>query len=133
MRTILPGIAAFLFSLNCHAELITEPGSFSVSGSDVRVEVSAVGTKQLSVVACYPDRSEGGFSAIEVVERAWIVYFESPNRLWIYDGDDEIHLSERTDQPRGFKGTSSSKVPTLWERLPEELKQRLVPVVTAGR
>ena len=65
----------------------------------------------------------GKDSSLAVVPGRWAAQFKPPYELWIFDGTDKLQLYERTTEPKGFKSSSSSIVPSLQERAPDEIKK----------
>jgi hypothetical protein len=113
-----------LLHAQVNAQFISNSGTSIVSDNKTQVEVKFIdgNKKRLSIVVIYPNNFKGGFTELKVVEGKWKAFFEAPNKLWVYDGNKTVHLSKFLQNPKGFKNVSSTKVPSLLEQVPKELK-----------
>jgi hypothetical protein len=110
-------------------ELIRDFGSYSFKDEDREVVVSLQpkGDSGLAVKVTAPTKwgsgsiGTGKDSPIAIAAQRWAAEFRPPHELWIYDGQSELHLYERT--AKGFKASSSGVVPSLWQRAPDALRQ----------
>ena len=102
---------------------------FKSEGFDVTIDLSEVAADGLAPKITFrQDGREGSTgigkgSSLTVVPGRWAAQFNPPYELWIFDGRDKLQLYEQTVEPKGFKSSSSSIVPSLKERAPEEIKK----------
>lgn len=123
MKTKTSLILTYLLLLtHSYAELISTTGTTLISDTKIQIVAEPKDNEVLSFTVEYPDKSRGGLSNVKVVKGKWRAAFEEPNKLWVYDGDKTVHLSERTHNPSGYKASSSTIVPDLLTKVPKELK-----------
>ena len=102
---------------------------FKAESFDVTVDLKEAASDALAPKITFGENGKeastgiGKDNSLAVVTGRWAAQFYPPYELWIFDGTDKLQLYERTVDPKGFKSSSSSVVPSLQERAPAEIRQ----------
>ena len=103
--------------------LIAAPGTFACFGNQLVVNVVHE-TGRLNYRIANSRASAGPAHAAIEETSAWVIFPESPQRVWVYDGARDVTLIEIYSDG-GSKFTSSQIVPDLLPRAPAEFLDRL--------
>ncbi len=128
MHHLISIIAVFLSAQVVQAELITSAGTHSFRNGEVVVGVSGAKPDEMNFTMTFDlpsfkgQTGTGKTSPIKVIPTGWAAQFVAPNELWIFDGFGKVTLYEHTIDPRGFKASDSTAVPSLLQKAPEELR-----------
>jgi hypothetical protein len=113
---------------SCHSEedygqrAIDKPGIFSCFGGALSVTVSERPDHQLNYTVATKRAQFGPSKA--ALRKDFLIYSESPTRVWIFDGDRSLNLVELTGDASA-RFTSSEIVPGLVSEAPPLIKQRI--------
>ena len=110
--------------------LIAAPGTFACFGNQIVVKVEHE-TGLLNYRIANSRASAGPAQAAIEESSAWVIFPESPQRVWVFDGARDVTLIEIYPDG-GSKFTSSQVVSDLLQRAPAELVDRL-PAEFAGQ
>lgn len=128
MKTLAILLPILLACAPCHAAepLLREFGTTTDAKSGTKIELTkikddALGVKITFTSAGQESSTGTSVSGMPVKPGQWAVQFRPPSELWIYDGRSVLHLYEKTDL--GFRAVSSTAVPDLWKKAPQELLQ----------
>lgn len=126
---IASALVVLLLSVNIsRAELLTSAGIHAFPDSKVVVSITGTELSEMDFKMTFDiptfkaEVGTGKGSPMKVAPNGWAAQFVSPNQLWIFDGLGKVTLFERTIDPRGFKQSDSSVVPSLLTKAPEELR-----------
>jgi len=111
--------------------LIDGPGTFDCFNRGLVVKVTEGSGDQLNYSV--ENKHVGAASAKPALRKSapWIILPESPNRVWIFDGAQDVTLVELYTNG-GVKFTSNQVVPELLKQAPPALLEKL-PADVAGR
>ena len=133
--TTIAGLLLFICSIQAQtglsARLMTVFGEFSPSGSPWTVRVSDTGrTFQISYHYDSGTNSSGSITVASPsdwrAKLGWFVFIENSERIWAYDGDQNLFLQVSIASKQGLKGTSYGSR-TFPCPVPDEVLTRLSP------
>jgi hypothetical protein len=105
-------------------KLISKPGTFSCFHEAIRVKVLELPNHLLNYAVATRRAEFGPSQGALRTDQSWLVYAESPSRVWVFDGEKTFTLLELTGDAAA-KFTSSQVVSNLAQEAPPILKQRL--------
>ena len=138
MKTIALLILTTLLELSLSAkenEFIRQPGQYPLDkqGSSLTITKQQPNSWTLNVTWRSGDASTGSAPQDCLRADGWFVFVEKPNRIWIFNGVDQVHLLSNSEKETGttwgILSPSSRKVRTpfpqkLWDALPQELRAK---------
>ena len=104
--------------------LIEAPGTYKCFNDQLAVNVVHAPGSKINYTVGNKKAAAGPATAAIDESVPWVIFPESPARVWIYDGAKDVTLIE-IDETGGSKFTSSQVVPDVLKRAPAELVRHL--------